>query len=138
MIGKFLSALFNWLHFKLKKDALQGTVTDEKHWDSYNEKGKVNGKHFEYTISSKNEKGETIVYSYKEDMGRRSSQHYQKGDTVCFRLIRSSSAENENEIVTPEGLREDVKHYGLILLIVFCSIILLLVLAAAISVWRES
>ncbi len=31
MLGKFLSALFGWLSFKLKKDVLQGTVTDENH-----------------------------------------------------------------------------------------------------------
>lgn len=138
MLGKFLSALFGWLSFKLKKDVLQGTVTDENHWDSYNKKGKVNGKEYAYTISTQNDKGETVVYSCTESLVRRSKAHYQKGDVIRFRLIESSASEDGYVIKTGAGLLEDVKKKGLTLLMAFGGLILFLVLVAAISVWRES
>lgn len=112
ILGKFLSALFGWLSFKLKKDVLQGTVTDENHWDSYNKKGKVNGKEYAYTISTQNDKGETVVYSCTESLVRRSKAHYQKGDVIRFRLIESSAAEDGYVIKTGAGLLEDVKKEG--------------------------
>ena len=137
LCGKFFSALFKLLSFKFRKDVLQGTVTDEKQWDSYTKKGKVNGKHFEYAVSSRNKKGKTTVYTFRSRARRTSKPLYSLGDTVCFRRTDAASPEDEPLIETREGLREEVKRTGLSLLIAFGAVLLVLCLAAAVSVWSE-
>ena len=128
MVGKFYKALFKLLRTK-KKTLIKGIIVEADQECSYNDNGKQDGRVDKYVINVTDENGEVKTYEYIENNDKKAKQLFQEGDTVEFCLFNPS----DKEIIIPLALKKDIKHYGLMQLIIVGSIILLLVLFVVIS-----